>query len=267
MINFLNRRQTGSPYGNDDQGKTPLSQSLGIKKEDFERSQDEFLSIASHELRTPLTAIKGNASLLQQYFWEQLPSDEVRQMIKDIDCASDRMLKLINYFLDTLRLEQKLAKFDLEKFDLVPLVSNTVDAYKQYAKHDVHLMFKGPEGALPQVHADRKWVRHALENLLDNALKFTERGNVTVSLTLDNHHVKIVISDTGQGIPAENREVIFKKFAQTSADILTRDKAVGAGLGLYMARLIMDQMHGSAQLEYSEPGAGSSFSLAIPVAE
>jgi signal transduction histidine kinase len=71
---------------------------------DLERSQEEFLSMASHELRTPLTAIKGNTSLIKQYFWDQIPGGELRGMLNDIDEASDRMLKLVNNFLDTIRL-------------------------------------------------------------------------------------------------------------------------------------------------------------------
>jgi len=265
MLNFLNKSsQDQPPHENANEGE--LSQALGVNKGGSDRSQDEFLSIASHELRTPLTAIKGNASLIQQYYWNDLHNDELKQMIKDIDHASERMLKLINYFLDTLRLEQNLVKYDLQEFDVVQLVAATVHEHQQYVRHDVHLMFKGPQGNLPQVYADKKWIKHVLDNLLDNALKFTERGNVTVSTAYDSQFVKVMVADTGQGIAHEARDVIFKKFAQTKEDILTRETAQGPGLGLYMSKLIMDQLRGSVQLEYSEPGAGSTFSISAPIA-
>jgi signal transduction histidine kinase len=262
-IILFNRTTSGQSEDN----KEILSHALGVKNDDFKRSQDEFLSIASHELRTPLTAIKGNTSLIRQYFWEQLPSDELRQMVTDIDRASDRMLKMINSFLDTLRLEQKLVKFEVQNFDVVPLAAEVVKDLKAHSKHDVHLNFKGTESHLTHVYSDKKWIKHALQNLLDNALKFTERGNVTVSALQDGNFIKIIITDTGLGIPQKSREIIFNKFAQTSGDILTRETTQGTGLGLYMARLIMEQLGGSAQLEYSEPGAGSTFSISIPCAK
>jgi signal transduction histidine kinase len=263
-MNFLKRPEQEQPP--EDLAKDSLSEVLNIKRSESDRSQDEFLSIASHELRTPLTTIKGNTSMIRQYFWDQLPSDEVRQMVKDIGQASDRMLKLVNYFLDTLRLEQKLVKFEQKQFDIVPLISSVVHAHQENVKHNVHLMFKGSESHIPQIIADKKWVSHALENLLDNALKFTEHGNVTVSLTQETGFVKVIIADTGHGIPREAQKLIFNKFAQTNEDILTRDTLQGAGLGLYMTRLIMDQMHGSVHLEYSEPAIGSTFSISLPAA-
>jgi signal transduction histidine kinase len=179
--------------------------------------------------------------------------------------ASEQMLKLINYFLDTLRLEQNLVKFELQQFDLVPLVSSIVHEYKPQTKHDVHLMFKGPQATLPQVYADKKWLKRAIENLLDNSFKFTERGNITLSIAQDNNFIKLLITDTGKGIPNSVRQVIFSKFAQASQDILTREASQGAGLGLYISKLIMQQMHGSVQLEYSEPGNGSTFAISLPI--
>jgi two-component system sensor histidine kinase ResE len=262
-INFLNHPQDDNPSGNDN--KDHLSHAFGIKNTDFENSQDEFLSIASHELRTPLTVIKGNTSLIQQYFWQQMPSDEVRQMIKDIEHSSDRMLKLINSFLDTLRLEQKLVKIEFEKIDVTQILSAIVSDYQEHKKHDVHLMFKNSNATLPQALTDKKWLKHAVENLLDNALKFTARGNVTVSVDSDGSNLKILVSDTGQGIPQSVQQIIFKKFAQSNEDLLTRDTLQGAGLGLYMTQLIMENLNGNVQLEHSEPGVGSVFSLSIPL--
>jgi two-component system sensor histidine kinase RpfC len=240
-----------------------------VRESDAERSQEEFLSIASHELRTPLTAIKGNTSLIKQYFWDQIPGGELRGMLDDIDQASDRMLKLVNNFLDTMRLEQGLAKFEPIKLDLQKVAQAVVSEFMQRNNFnkEVQIVVNEPKALLSQVYADTNWTQSLVGYILDNAVKYTERGVVTISFAQDPDYIRMLISDTGQGIAPEAQKKLFKKFAQTNENVLTRDTVQGTGLGLYLAKMVSEHMHGDVKLDFSEVGKGSTFSIILPKAK
>jgi signal transduction histidine kinase len=237
-------------------------------QQELERTEDEFLSIASHELRTPLTAIKGNTSLIKQYFWEQIPGGELRGMVDDIDQAADRMLKLVNNVLDTLRVEHKLIKFEFKKIDIVATAKEAIAAYqKTNHSKELSIVFNEPSSSIANVLADPVWVKNLLGYFLDNAVKYTERGMVSVSFSQEEDIVRVFISDTGRGMPPEAQKSLFKKFAQVNENILTRDTVQGTGLGLYLAKMVAGCMKGDVHLESSELGRGSTFSFRLPIAK
>jgi signal transduction histidine kinase len=242
-------------------------QSPASSQQELERTEEEFLSIASHELRTPLTAIKGNTSLIKQYFWEQIPGGELRGMVDDIDQAADRMLKLVNNVLDTLRVEHGLIKFEPKKIDIVALAKGVVANYQKANKNkELVIVFNEPSSKLNNVMADPHWAKNLLGYFLDNSVKYTTRGAINVSFSQEAEAVRVFISDTGRGMPPEAKKSMFKKFAQVNEDILTRDTVQGTGLGLYLAKLVAEHMRGDVHLESSELGRGSTFSISIPVA-
>jgi signal transduction histidine kinase len=237
-------------------------------KQQIEHTQEEFLSIASHELRTPLTAIKGNVSLIKQYFWEQIPGGELRGMIDDIDQASTRMIKLVNNVLDTLRIEQRLVKFDAKKLDIVALVKEVVAGYQAAnLNRELLIILNEPSSALNSISTDPLWTKNLINYFLDNAVKYTERGTITVAFSQEADFIKIFISDTGHGIALESQKSVFKKFAQVNENILTRDTVQGTGLGLYLSKLVAESMQGDVHLESSELGRGSTFSVRLPISK
>jgi signal transduction histidine kinase len=234
------------------------------KEDVLAQSQDEFLSLASHELRTPLTAIKGNTSLIKQYFWEQIPGGELRGMIGDIDQAADQMLKLVNNILDTLRLEQGLVDFKLQKADLIAIVKDVVSKYQNAnSNHELQIILNEPAVSISPVFIDPEWAKKLLSYVLDNAVKSTARGTINVSFFPEQDSVRVAITDTGRGIEQKAQKVLFRKFAQTSENVLTRDSVQGAGLGLYLAKLVSEQMHAGVSLVSSELGRGSTFFISF----
>jgi signal transduction histidine kinase len=120
---------------------------------------------------------------------------------------------------------------------------------------------------LPLVHADPDRTRQIIINLVGNAIKFTDKGGVTIHLTTDKQVVKIAVSDTGKGMPLASHHLLFRKFQQASNNALTRDSTRGTGLGLYISQLMATGMHGKLYLESSEVGHGSTFTLELPVAK
>lgn len=231
----------------------------------LERSRDEFFSIASHELRTPLTAIRGNVSILQEYFIDQIKDKEVETIITDIQESSERLIEIVNIFLDVSRLEQGKIVFEKEAFDLVELSESIVQEYAMsMTNKELYLRVRKPDAPLLSVYADRNRVRQVIINLIGNALKFTEQGGVEISFLQMNGSVKLLVSDTGSGISPENQTLLFRKFQQAETNIYRRDTTRGTGLGLYISKMLINNMGGSIFIERSEEGKGSVFGITVP---
>lgn len=234
----------------------------------LERSRDEFFSIASHELRTPLTAIRGNTSMMQEYFPELLKDPSVKGMIDDIHGSTVRLIEIVNDFLDTSRLEQNKMKFTLTVFSLEPTIEKTIYEMSGLSRDkNITLNFENKTlEKMPFVYADSGRITQIVYNLIGNAMKFTEKGGVTVRCMVEGAFVKVEVSDTGIGISPEGQQILFHKFQQSTASTLTRDNTRGTGLGLYISKLLIEHMGGSIKFERSELGKGSTFSFSVPVA-
>lgn len=234
----------------------------------LQRSRDEFFSIASHELRTPLTAIRGNTSLIQKYYTEDLKDPELKEMINDIHKSSVRLIDIVNDFLDTSRLELGKMVFKKDAFAITPLVQEVIKEYiTTGSMRKLYLRMDETTEQFPEVVADRDRLKQVLINLVGNSLKFTEEGGVSISLKREGDFVRIFVTDTGKGIPFENQPLLFRKFQQAGNSIFTRDSTRGTGLGLYISRMMMGGMGGSIQLDHSEPNKGTTFSIQIPIAK
>jgi PAS domain S-box-containing protein len=234
----------------------------------LERSKDEFFSIASHELRTPLTSIQGNTSMILEYFAETLKDDNLKEMLGDIHESSVRLIAIVNDFLDLSRLEQGKVSFTYEAFDLEPVVDEVVFEMKNVLD-EKHLTLRAnnlSKNVLPQVWADRNRTKQVIYNLIGNAAKFTDKGGVSVEAMLEGNNVKVLIIDTGRGLSPSSQELLFRKFQQANTSLLTRDTSRGTGLGLYISKMIIENMGGKVALEHSEEGKGSTFSFTLSIA-
>jgi len=234
----------------------------------MERSRDEFFSIASHELRTPLTAIRGNTEMIKNYFPQLLKDPGVNEMVTDIHEAAVRLIEIVNDFLDTSRLEQNKMKLVFGVFKLETIIEKVVYEMAGLSR-DKHIQLafdQGTLGELPMVYADPSRITQVLYNLIGNALKFTKQGSVIINCLIEGSFVKVCVSDTGQGISLEGKQILFHKFQQSTSNILTRDNTRGTGLGLYISKLLIERMSGTIQLEHTEVGKGSTFSFTVPIA-
>ncbi len=256
--------------------QTAARESLGVvmlledisEREALQRTRDEFFSIASHELRTPLTAIRGNSSMILEYYQEQLGDPTLHEMVDDIFDSSTRLITIVNDFLDMSRLEQNKIVFELTSFDAVELAHEVQREFVAGKVNcELYLRVVAPDNQLPAVFADRDRLKQAVINLVSNAIKFTEKGGVSISFKQHNTSLQIVVSDTGKGIPTDSQDLLFRKFQQASNNILTRDSTRSTGLGLYISRLIVEGMSGKIYLESSELDKGSTFVVEIPVAD
>lgn len=233
----------------------------------LERSKDEFFTIASHELRTPLTAIRGNAELILTHFTSQITDDRFRQMISDMYAASMRLIEIVNDFLDMSRLEQGRMQFAQAAFNISKTANEVVGELGTLANTKGLKLDIAQNDPLPEVWADPKLTKQVVINLISNAIKFTEKGSVTIRLSHQNDHVVVEVQDTGKGIAPEMQSLLFRKFQQAGESLITRDTTKGTGVGLYISKLLVEGMGGSIQLKESVPGKGSTFTFTLPVAK
>jgi signal transduction histidine kinase/HAMP domain-containing protein len=233
----------------------------------LQRSRDEFFSIASHELRTPLTAIRGNTSMIKEYFTDSMKNVDLASMVGDIHDSSVRLIDIVNDFLDASSLEQGKMMLKSEAFDIGTVIESVLYEMASVSR-DRHIALKCEMdfNTLPKVFADKNRIKQVIYNLLGNALKFTEQGSVTLAGEVAGKKLKVCVTDTGRGISKQNQLLLFRKFQQASDSLFTRDTTRGTGLGLYISKLLVEKMGGEVRLERSELGKGTTFSFTLPLA-
>jgi PAS domain S-box-containing protein len=234
----------------------------------LQRSRDEFFSIASHELRTPLTAVRGNASMILDYYKNQIKDPSLHELVADIHEASIRLIDIVNDFLDVSRLEQNRIEFKNVPMDIAQVVEKTLREYEVTgSRQKLYLELEPPPPNLPLVLADDERTRQILINLISNGIKYTEVGGIKIRLEPEERFMRVVVTDTGKGIPKSSQHLLFRKFQQASNNILTRDNTQSTGLGLYISRLMAQGMKGNLKLEWTKLGKGSTFVLELPLAK
>ncbi|HKK01792.1 MAG TPA: HAMP domain-containing sensor histidine kinase, partial [Desulfuromonadales bacterium] len=238
-----------------------------IKKN--EALKADFLSMLVHDLRAPLTGISGFAEVLASGQLGAL-TDEQTSALGNIQSAGEQMLMLIEDILDLAKLEA--GKFPLKPapLHLSPFAETIIQELEALAlAEDLQIFLECP-AELPQVLADERQMRRVITNLLSNAIKFTPRGGkIILSAALQEpsfegaeHHLLISITDTGPGIPPEERQRLFTRYHQGSA---TRSFHKGTGLGLASCKEVVTRHGGTIWVETPEEG-GSRFSFTLPVA-
>jgi PAS domain S-box-containing protein len=231
------------------------------ERKELERMKDDFILTASHELRTPVTAIKGIASMLISGNFGKLDK-KIERPLKVIDEASDKLLQISNDILDVSRIQAHRFHFIIEIVNLRSIIEKTAQTFQPIiAKKNISLLVGHIDDI--KVHTDLTRFQHILHNLIDNAVKFTAKGSVTISAFKERNKIVIYIKDTGTGIPKDDLKNIFIKFQQISSKKM--GKPSGTGLGLYIGRELARKLGGDVELARSEEGKGSTFILTIPI--
>ncbi len=230
-----------------------------LKLKELSDLKSEFVSKVSHELRTPLTSIMGAADNLLDGITG--PIDErPRAYLQRIKENGDRLLRLINELLDLSRIEAGKEEVQATRFALDAMIRETLETLKPLAaQHHVRLAAVEPPPLV--IRADRDKVSRVLINLLHNGIQFTPAGGQVEVRVLDQKTaVKLIVRDSGVGIPAIELERIFDKFHQVRG---ARSRRAGSGLGLAISRQLVE-MHGGRLTAESTPGQGSTFTIELP---
>lgn len=221
--------------------------------------EESFLSIASHELRTPLTAIDGLISMIldEEY---GIINQEIKQPLKDIMDSSEKLIHLVNSLLNLSRIQSGYIKYIYTKFSLLEKLKKIITLLEAVArKKNIKFDLKKIDDVF--ITADEDKFTQIVDNLVGNAIKFTDNGGVTISTKKHRDHIEVIFSDSGIGIAKKDVPKLFGKFQQVGQD---EHKHSGTGLGLYISREIARKMGGDLWLEKSRPGVGSTFILSIP---
>jgi len=231
--------------------------------ERIDKAKTEFLSIASHQLRTPLSIIKGYISMILEKTYGEIP-EKIKQPLGNVYVSNDRLVKLVNDLLDITRLEMGRIELSLEKANLEEIISSVVEEMKVMAeKKGLYLKYESPKIPLPETSIDKNKIRQVILNLVDNAIKYTQKGGVTVKVRKMNSEVRIEVRDTGVGMSKEEIGNLFEIMARGKAGFQYWTE--GAGVGLYTARKFAEMHGGRIWAESPGKDKGSTFYIELPV--
>ncbi|RLC92241.1 MAG: hypothetical protein DRI39_08580 [Chloroflexi bacterium] len=231
-----------------------------IEYEEMNKFKSNLLSTVSHELRTPLATIKGYCTLLLDYD-KRLRGGEKREYLESIDKATERLAELVNHLLDMSRLEAGLLKLDRAPTSVAKLVQEAVAEAKM--RDQGHEIVLDLQGRLPRLNLDARRIRQVLDNLLDNAVKYSEPGTrVMVEARQVGLELVVSIRDSGMGIPRDSLDRVFDLMYRVEQRLASDTR--GAGLGLAICKGLVEAHGGRIWVE-SEPGKGSTFHFALPL--
>jgi signal transduction histidine kinase len=225
------------------------------------KHKSQFLANMSHELRTPLNAILGYTELILDSIYGDVP-EKARAVLERLQANGRHLLGLINDVLDLSKIEAGQLTLSLDDYSLSDVVHGVVSAVEPLAA-EKQLAFKAEVAPdLPTGRGDGRRLSQVLLNLVGNAIKFTDKGEVAIRAAAANGAFTVAVCDTGPGIAVADQAKIFEEFQQADSSI-TRKKG-GTGLGLSIAKRIIE-MHGGRIWVESEPGKGSTFYFSLPV--
>lgn len=230
------------------------------KIKSLEKLRRDLIANISHDLRTPLAIIQGYIETLQMKE-NELSKEEREDYLNKINSSGERLSKLISQLFEYSKLEANQIEPEKEPFLISELANDIHRNYQVLAKKKNIILHLNMEKQIPLVFADISLVERAIQNLMDNALKFTpEGGEVTVEIHTNSKDVEIAIKDSGPGITKEEQQLVFERYRQTK----TGKQKEGAGLGLAIVRKIME-LHNASIEVLSKPNEGTTFSFSLPI--
>ena len=235
-------------------------QKANIKIVEADRLKSEFLANMSHELRTPMNAIIGFTRLVRRKAADVLPERQLDNLEK-VEISAKQLLALINDILDLSKIEAGKMSLNVMSFEFAPLVDTCFSTVEPMVKKETVQLVKDVSEDLAELQSDPDKLKQIIINLLSNALKFTDKGEVKLSARLETDFLKIEVSDTGAGIPDDALDYIFDEFRQVDGSSTRRYG--GTGLGLSITKKLTKMLGGTIEASSVE-GKGSIFTVRIP---
>lgn len=228
----------------------------------LDRARSEFITIASHQLRTPPATIKWYlASIISGDFGE-LP-EKVKEQLQKTEWTNNGLIATIDDLLNVSRIERGKMEFNFNPTDILALTQGMVEQLTPQAiNKKLKLVFNKPTFDIPKILADKEKLGQVINNLIDNAIKYTREGIITVNLECDHDNIMLKVTDTGRGVKLGMLESVFDKFDRGKE---MPKNSTGLGLGLYVAKVIIGQHNGKIWAESEGEGKGSTFIFTIPI--
>lgn len=233
------------------------------KEKEIDMMKDEFISMASHELRTPMTAVNGLLSMIFHGDYGPI-NEKLKHPLDNVRISAERQIHLINDLLNVSRLQSGKIEFVYSDFSLRQTLDEVIKLLSPIAQQKKLLVTVKEKGDV-FVRADMEWSKQILNNLIGNALKFTDKGKITISYYTKDKQIYIEVTDTGNGIEVDDQGKLFGKFQQLNGQ--DASKPPGSGLGLFLSRELARKMNGDVLLKNSTLGKGSTFIFTLPIAQ
>ncbi|MDD5693575.1 MAG: ATP-binding protein [Patescibacteria group bacterium] len=228
---------------------------------ELDKAKDEFISMASHQLRTPLTAIKGYLSMLLDGDAGEIKVGQF-DFIHEAYSGANRMVDLINDLLNVSRMDTGRFFIEPVEVDIEAMVKEEIEQLMNQATDKGLALKLEKKGPVPHIWADETKIRQVVMNFIDNAIHYTYKGSVTVKLGKEKGEFVFTVTDTGIGVPLVEQAKLFDKFYR--ADNARHVRPDGTGLGIYLAKKIVEDHNGSITFE-SKEGKGSTFGFKLPL--
>lgn len=224
--------------------------------------KSEFISIAAHQLRTPLTAIKWSLKMVLSNETKKLDQQQ-KELLEQGYESNEKVIKLVNDMLNVSRIEQGRLDYSFDHHDIQDIVDSvTSDLEQEIKSKKIDFNYHRPQ-KLPKIYMDKEKMNLVMQNLLENAIKFTpEKGKVSLRIKASKQKVTVKVKDNGVGIPKKNQDELFTKFFQ--AENVRKMKMEGTGLGLFIVKNIVDKHEGDIECN-SEEGKGTEFIVTLPL--
>jgi len=238
-----------------------------ILREDAEKlsqAKTEFIAIASHQLRTPLTVISGYLSMILDGDYGEI-SQKIKEIIKKVLQSAQRLIRLVNSILDISKIEAGEIEMNWQRVDLREIAREVIEELKIKAEQkNLNLDLKEPKEKIENL-VDREKIREVLFNLVDNAIKYTQEGKITLILKreIEKNVDQIWIKDTGEGLTKEEKEKLFKRFSRGAAGI--KFWVEGTGLGLFISKSFVELHGGKIWVESEGKSKGTTFYIELPI--
>lgn len=247
------------------QAKTAELRSANVQLKRLDQAKSDFISIASHQLRTPLTIIKGYISMIQEGSFGKVPK-KIDDSLGKVFLSNERLIALVENLLDISRIESGRQKFEWVKVDFVELAQRLTENMVGNAKaQGLKLTFIKPKEKIPQIVGEYNKLHDVIINFIDNAIKYTSKGKIDVSVEIKPAGMlTFCVKDTGRGIDPEVLAHLFQKFSRGKGSFQVNTG--GSGLGLYVARMVVQAHEGKIWAESQGRDKGASFCFSIPIA-
>lgn len=233
-----------------------------VKLKSLDEARAEFITIASHQLRTPPATIKWYLSAVLAGDYGKVPAKILEQLTRTQN-TNNHLISLIEDMLNVSRIERGKMEFLFETTNLEELARFSYEQLLPIAgDKKLKLTYTPPPKPLPQIMADKEKLRQVMNNIIDNALKYTKQGEVSVSIFQQGDEIKFAVKDSGKGISKEDAQAIFQKYSRGKESV---KQSAGLGLGLYVAKIIIDQHKGKIWAESMGEGKGSIFAFTVPI--
>lgn len=232
----------------------------------LDKARAEFISIASHQLRTPPATIKWYVGAILNGDFGPL-SEELKAALLRTNVTNEAQISTIDDLLNASRIERGKLEFFFEMGNIAPMLKTLVEQLEPLAQmKKQHLVYTPPTTPIPDILVDNEKVRQVINNMVDNAIKYSKKGDIHISLELDSatdpQNVVVKVKDTGKGIEPSEIEGLFQKYSR-GKDSATH--ATGLGLGMYVAKVIIEQHNGKIWAESEGIGKGATFAFSLPI--